>query len=172
MGKVLSANRLWLFLAVFYMLMLSLSCLSKCTKTHYLFQIISWTCFLFFEYCHSQSLSQGAKTFLSFYAALKIKKKTYVMNKDFKNIPRARMISRRCTMCMSLPYAFTPPIPLLETTTPLMEVSIDGDNNAKSYQAGKQPTGISEYWVFSSNTKKKSFILLFYYFPLCFHSDQ
>ena len=89
------------------------------------------------------------------------------MNNDFKNIPRARMISRRCTMCMSLPYAFTPPLPLLETIQLLMEVSIDGDNKAKSYWAGKQPTGISEYWVFL-RAPKKIIHLVVLLFPIMF----
>ena len=61
------------------------------------------------------------------------------------------------------------PLPLLETTPLLMEVSIDVDNKAKSYWAGKQPTGISEYWVFSSSKKNHSsccFIISYYVFTV------
>ena len=50
----------------------------------------------------------------------KIKKKTYVMNKDFKNIPRARMISRRCTTAWVFPTRLHP------TTSSWNNTTIDG----------------------------------------------
>jgi len=92
---------------------------------------------------------------------------------DFKGIPRTRMISKNCKPCSSLPYDHTPPKKLSESKSLEIDVSIVGDNKARSYWAGKQPTGKQEQnGGFFVKLKKKTSVFFLFYFFHCLPSTK